>query len=142
MFPMMSLSPGFMPPHSWLKELKPEERGQYLIHLLVTCANHVVTGNLEKAIIALDQLSNLATPDGDTMQRISSYFSGALADRILRTWLGIYKASHSTRIWIVAEEILVRKMYFEFLPFMKVAFVITNQAIIEAMEGEKMVLLI
>ncbi|KAL2535831.1 Scarecrow-like protein 3 [Forsythia ovata] len=139
MFPMMSLSPGFMSPYPWLKELKPEERGLYLIHLLVTCANHVATGSLENANIALDQICNLATPDGDTMQRLASYFSEALADRILRTWPGIYKASRSTRISVVAEEILVRKMFFEFLPFMKVAFVITNQAIIEAMEGEKMV---
>ncbi|KAI3461150.1 hypothetical protein Pfo_017813 [Paulownia fortunei] len=139
MFPMMSLSPGLMSPYPWLKELKPEERGLYLIHLLVTCANHVASGNLENANIALDQISHLASPEGDTMQRIASYFSEALADRILRTWPGVYKAFHSTRISIVAEEILVRKMFCEFLLFMKVAFVISNQAIVEAMEGEKMV---
>ncbi|KAI3450015.1 hypothetical protein Pfo_006680 [Paulownia fortunei] len=139
MFPMMSLSPGLMSPYPWLKDLKPEERGLYLIHLLVTCANHVASGSLENANIALDQISHLSLPDGDTMQRIASYFSEALADRILRTWPGVYKAFRSTRISVVAEEILVRKMFFEFLPFMKVAFVISNQAIIEAMEGEKMV---
>ncbi|KAL0419524.1 UNVERIFIED_CONTAM: Scarecrow-like protein 3 [Sesamum radiatum] len=139
MFPMMSLSPGLTSPYPWLKELKPEERGLYLIHLLVTCANHVASGSLENANIALDQISHLASPDGDTMQRIASYFSEALADRILRTWPGVYKAFRSTKISVVAEEILVKKMFFEFLPFMKVAFVISNQAIIEAMEGEKMV---
>lgn len=139
MFPMMSLSPGFMSPYPWLKELKPEERGLYLIHLLVTCANHVASGSLENANIALDQISHLASPEGDTMQRIAAYFSEALADRILRSWPGVYKAFHSTRVSVVAEEILIRKMFFEFLPFMKVAFVITNQAIVEAMEGEKMV---
>lgn len=139
MFPMMSLSPGFMSPYPWLKELKPEERGLYLIHLLVTCANHVASGSLENANIALDQISHLASPEGDTMQRMAAYFSEALADRILRSWPGVYKAFHSTRVSVVAEEILIRKMFFEFLPFMKVAFVITNQAIVEAMEGEKMV---
>ncbi|XP_075506297.1 scarecrow-like protein 3 [Primulina tabacum] len=139
MFPMMSLSPGLMSPYPWLKDLKPEERGLYLIHLLVTCANHVSTGSLENANIALDQISHLASLDGDTMQRIASYFSEALADRILRTWPGVYKAFRSTRISVVSEEILVKKMFFEFLPFVKVAFVISNQAIVEAMEGEKMV---
>ncbi|KAG8388960.1 hypothetical protein BUALT_Bualt02G0179600 [Buddleja alternifolia] len=139
MFPMISLSPNLMSPYPWLKELKPEERGLYLIHLLVTCANHVASGSLENANIALDQISHLASPDGDTMQRIASYFSEALADKVLRTWPGIYKAFRSTRISVVAEEILVKRMFFEFLPFMKVAFVISNQAIIEAMEGEKMV---
>lgn len=139
MFPTMSLSPGFMSPYPWLKELKPEERGLYLIHLLVTCANHVASGSLENANIALDQISHLASPEGDTMQRIAAYFSEALADRILRSWPGVYKAFHSTRVSVVAEELLIRKMFFEFLPFMKVAYVITNQAIVEAMEGEKMV---
>lgn len=139
MFPIMSLSPGLMSPHPWLKDLKPEERGLYLIHLLVTCANHVASGSLENANIALDQISYLASPDGDTMQRIASYFSEALADRILRAWPGVYKAFRATRFSIVAEEILVNKMFFEFLPFVKVAYVISNQAIIEAMEGEKMV---
>ncbi|CAA3001626.1 scarecrow-like protein 3 [Olea europaea var. sylvestris] len=139
MFPMLSVSPGTMSPYPWLKELKPEERGLYLIHLLVTCANHVATGSLENANIALDEISHLASPDGDTMQRIASYFSEALADRILRTWPGVYKAFRLTQITIYAEQVLVRKMFSKFLPFMKVAFVITNQAIVEAMEGEKMV---
>ncbi|GFQ03104.1 scarecrow-like protein 3 [Phtheirospermum japonicum] len=139
MFPMISLSPGLMSPYPWLKDLKPEDRGLYLIHLLVTCANHVARGSLDHANTALDQISHLASPEGDTMQRIASYFSEALADRILRTWPGIYKAFHSARISTFPEEIIAKRMFFEFLPFTKVAFVITNQAIIEAMEGEKMV---
>lgn len=138
-FPMMSLSPGLGSPYPWLKELKSEERGLYLIHLLLTCATHVATGSLENANIALDQISHLASPDGDTMQRIASYFTQALADRILKTWPGLYKALHSTRLSILSEDILVRKLFFDFFPFLKVAFVIANQAIIEAMEGEKMV---
>ncbi|XP_009627602.1 scarecrow-like protein 3 [Nicotiana tabacum] len=138
-FPMTSLSPSLNSPYHWLKELKSEERGLYLIHLLLTCANHVAAGNLENANIALDQISQLASPKGDTMQRIASYFAEALADRILRSWPGIYKALHSTKLSIVSEDILVKKMFFEYFPFLKVASLITNQAIIEAMEGEKMV---
>lgn len=138
-YPMMSLSPGLNSPYPWLKELKSEERGLYLIHLLLTCANHVAAGSLENANLALDQISHLASPDGDTMQRIASYFTEALADRILKAWPGLYKALHSTRLSMVSEEILVKKLFFEFFPFLKVAFVITNQAIVEAMEGEKMV---
>ncbi|CAK9184358.1 unnamed protein product [Ilex paraguariensis] len=138
-YPMMSLSPGFGSPYPWLKELKSEERGLYLIHLLLTCANHVATGSLDNANIALDQISQIASPNGDTMQRIASYFAAALADRILKTWPGLYKALHSTRISLVSEDILVKKMFFEFFPFLKVAFVMANQAIVESMEGEKMV---
>ncbi|PHT66909.1 Scarecrow-like protein 3 [Capsicum annuum] len=140
-FPVMSLSPGlgFGSSNQWLKELKSEERGLYLIHLLLACASHVASGSLENANISLDHISQLASPSGDTMQRIASYFNEALADRILRSWPGLFKALRSTKLSVVSEEILVRKMFFEIFPFLKVAFVVTNQAIIEAMEGEKMV---
>ncbi|XP_004228489.1 scarecrow-like protein 3 [Solanum lycopersicum] len=142
-FPMMSISPSFVggggSPYQWLKDLKSEDRGLYLIHLLLACANHVANGNLENANIALDQISYLASPNGDTMQRIASYFAESLADRILRSWNGIYKALNSTKLRVVSEDILVKKMFFEYFPFLKVASVIANQAIIEAMEGEKMV---
>ncbi|KAE8653521.1 hypothetical protein Csa_007226 [Cucumis sativus] len=77
--------------------------------------------------------------DGDTMQRIAAYFAEALADRILKTWPGLYKAFNSTKIPMVSEEILVKKLFFDMFPFLKVAFVLTNQAIVEAMEGEKMI---
>ncbi|KAK6925560.1 Transcription factor GRAS [Dillenia turbinata] len=138
-FSMMSLSSSTGSPYPWLRELKSEERGLYLIHLLLTCANHVASGSLENANIALEQISQLASPDGDTMQRIAAYFTEALADRILKAWPGIYKALNTTRISLVSEEILVRKLFFEMFPFLKVAFVVTNLAIVEAMEGEKVV---
>lgn len=137
--PFNSVSPGLGSPYPWLKELKSEDRGLYLIHLLLTCATHVANGSLENANLIFDQISHLASPDGDTMQRIASYFTEALADRILKTWPGLYKALHSTEISLFSEDIVARKMFFEFFPFLKAAFVITNQAIIEAMEGEKMV---
>ncbi|XP_040994745.1 scarecrow-like protein 3 [Juglans microcarpa x Juglans regia] len=139
LFSMMSPPPSLGSPYPWLKELKSEERGLYLIHLLLTCANHVAAGSLENANIALEQISLLASPDGDTMQRMAAYFTEALADRILKAWPGLHKALNSTRISLVSEEILVQKLFFEMFPFLKVAFVLTNQAIIEAMEGEKVV---
>ncbi|KAM5584681.1 scarecrow-like protein 3 [Rosa sericea] len=132
-------SPSLGSPYPWKRELKSEERGLCLIHLLLTCANYVAGGNLENANVALEQISLLASSDGDTMQRIAAYFTEALADRILKAWPGLYKALYSTRISSVSEEFLVRKVFFEMLPFLKVAYVLTNQAIIEAMEEEKMV---
>uniref|UniRef100_A0A6N2L2P5 Uncharacterized protein n=1 Tax=Salix viminalis TaxID=40686 RepID=A0A6N2L2P5_SALVM len=138
----MSVSPSMGSPYPWVRELKSEERGLYLIHLLLTCANHVASGSLENAEIALGQISHLASPDGDTMQRIAAYFAEALARRIVKAWPGIDRALNATQITLVSEEILVRKLFYEMFPFIKVAFVLSNQAIIEAMEGEKMVHLI
>ncbi|CAH9103206.1 unnamed protein product [Cuscuta epithymum] len=137
-FPATSISPGGFG-SSWLGELKPEERGLCLIHLLLTCANQVAAGALENANQVLDQISQLASPDGDTMQRIASYFAEALADRILRTWPGLYKALHSTRLTALSDDLTAKKTLFELFPFLKVAFIVTNQAIMEAMEGEKLV---
>ncbi|XP_039173052.1 scarecrow-like protein 3 isoform X5 [Eucalyptus grandis] len=93
----------------------------------------------DNANICLEQISHHASPDGDTMQRIAAYFTEALADRILKGWPGLHKALNSTKISPVSEEILVKRWFFELCPFLKLAYVITNQAILEAMDGEKMV---
>ncbi|KAM1778410.1 hypothetical protein ACFX12_039910 [Malus domestica] len=134
------LSPGMGSPYSpWLRELKSEERGLCLIQLLYACASHVTSGSIEKSNFWLDQISQLASPDGDSMQRIAAYFTEALADRMLKGWPGLHKALHSTKISSVSEEIIVQRLFFDLCPFLKVAYVVTNQAIVEAMEGEKMV---
>ncbi|GMH11462.1 hypothetical protein Nepgr_013303 [Nepenthes gracilis] len=135
----MPSSQGLGSPHPWVNELKSEERGLYLIHLLLTCANHVANGSLENTNVCLAQISQFATTNGDTMQRIAAYFAEALAHKILKSWPGLYKALQFTRTALVSEEILVRKLFGELFPFLKLALLITNQAIIEAMEGEKMI---
>ena len=137
--PWMQLSPGIGSPYTWFRELGSEERGLCLIRLLQECVVHVATGSLENANLCLEHISHLASPDGDTMQRIAAYFTEALADRMLRGWPGLHRALNSTKITSVSDEILVQKLFFELCPFLKVAYLITNQAIIEAMEGEKVV---
>ncbi|KAG8363680.1 hypothetical protein BUALT_Bualt19G0047600 [Buddleja alternifolia] len=139
MFSLMSLSPGLGSPYPWLREMRSEERGLCLIHLLVACANHVASGSFENANIGLEYISHLASPYGDTMQRIAAYFTEALADRMLKSWPGLHKALNSTKLTSIPEEILVHKLFFEICPFLKLSYVITNQAILEAMEGEKVV---
>lgn len=139
MLSLMSVSPGLGSPPYWLRDMKSEERGLCLIHLLVACANHVSSGNMDNANIGLEYISNLASPNGDTMQRIASYFTQALADRVLKNWPGLHKALNSTNIPSTADEILAHKLFFDFCPFLKLSYVITNQAILDAMEGEMLV---
>ncbi|OWM69161.1 hypothetical protein CDL15_Pgr025348 [Punica granatum] len=140
LFSKMSLPPSLGgSPYPWLRELKSEERGLYLIHLLLACANYVSSGSLSNANVALDQISQLSSMNGDTMQRIAAYFAEALADRIIKSWPGLHRALNSTRVSILSDEMLVKKLFFEMFPFLKAGFVLANQAIIEAMEGEKMV---
>ncbi|KAK9058056.1 hypothetical protein SSX86_022896 [Deinandra increscens subsp. villosa] len=140
LFSLMSLSPGGIgSPYPWLREMESEERGLYLIQLLIACANHVAAGNIQNANNGLEQINHLASPDGDTMQRIATYFTEALANRMLKGWPGLYKAINSTRITSVADQVLVKRLFFDLCPFLRLSYLITNQAIVEAMEGEKMV---
>ncbi|CAK9175100.1 unnamed protein product [Ilex paraguariensis] len=136
---MMSLSPGLGSPHPWIKEMKSEQRGFCLINLLAACADHVANGNVENANICLEHISHLVSPDGDSMQRIAAYFTEALADRMLKGWPGLHRALNSTKGSSVSDEIMVQKIFFKLFPFLKLAYVITNLAILEAMEGEKVV---
>lgn len=139
-FSLMSLSPGIGSPYTFLREMKSDERGMWLFNLLTTCARCVAAGNLENASMGLEQISLLASPDGDIVQRIVAYFTEALADRVLKCWRpGLHKALNSTKIIPIGEILVAQKLFFEYCPFLRLSYVITNQAILEAMEGEKVV---
>ncbi|ERN05080.1 hypothetical protein AMTRI_Chr01g131510 [Amborella trichopoda] len=137
-FSLMSISPGLGSPYAWLRKLKSEERGLCLIQLLLSCATHVATGSIDNANLCLDHISLLASPDGDSMQRVSAYFTEALAARALKVaWPGLYKALHATNLPQPLPH--ARRLFFDLCPFLKLAFLLANQAILEAMEGEKMI---
>ncbi|KAI4302497.1 hypothetical protein MLD38_038233 [Melastoma candidum] len=138
-FTQMSLSSGIGSSYPSSRELKSEERGLSLIQLLVNCANHVACGDVNASNMYLDRISHLASPDGDSMQRIAAYFSHALALRILKPWTGVDKALNSTRINSVLEGILVGRLFFDLCPFLKLLYLVMNQAIIEALEREMVV---
>ena len=74
----------------WLaRELRSDERGLCLIHLLLNCAAAVGAGRLDAANAALEHIASLASPDGDAMQRVAAAFAEALARRALRAWPGL-----------------------------------------------------
>ncbi|CAL9207059.1 unnamed protein product [Musa hybrid cultivar] len=137
----LSLSPPSLSPHSpWVRELKSDERGLCLIHLLLDCANRVASGgSLDPANAALEQIALLAAPDGDAMQRIASHFAEALARRAIRSWPGLCHALDSARVLPLAEAAVARRHFLDLCPFLRLSFVVTNQAIMEAMEGERVV---
>ncbi|XP_027158097.1 scarecrow-like protein 3 [Coffea eugenioides] len=139
-FFLMSLSPSIGSPYTLLREMKSDERGMWLFGFLTACARCVAAGSLDSASSGLEQISLLASPDGDIVQRIVAYFTEALADRVLKGWRpGLHKALNSTKLTCAAEIILAQKLFFEYCPFLRLSYVITNQAILETMEGEKVV---
>ncbi|KAK1318203.1 Scarecrow-like protein 3 [Acorus calamus] len=123
--------------------MRPEDRGVYLIQLLNRCARDVSLGALDGANACLDCISLLASPDGDAIQRVSSYFTQALASRVLRrSFPGVFRAlthSSSATSPTAAESLLVRRHYFDLCPFLKLSFLAANQSILDAMEGERVV---
>ena len=132
-------SPGLGSPYPWLRSPQSEEGGLQLIELLGECASHVTARCLQSVNTRLEHISYLASPKGTAIQRIASYFIEAFADRMLKGFTGLHKALNSTKISSVSEEILVQKLFYEHCPFLKFAYLITNRAIMEAMEGEKVV---
>jgi len=89
----MPLHPAAAPTPPWLlRELRSDERGLCLIHLLLNCAAAAAAGRLDAANAALEHIASLAAPDGDAMQRVAAAFAEALARRALRAWPGLCRA--------------------------------------------------
>ncbi|RZB93347.1 Scarecrow-like protein 3 [Glycine soja] len=109
----------------------------HLINLLNDCVRLTELGNFNDAYIALYHLSQLASSDGDSMQRVATYFIEALAYcQVVKNLSGVPKVLHLVKTLSTPEQQLVKKLFFDFYPFIKIAHTITNQAIIEAMKGE------
>ncbi|CAK9260175.1 unnamed protein product [Sphagnum jensenii] len=128
--------------HLWLQELRSEERGLYLIQLLLACANAVANNNMEYTNVFLEQLTLLASLTGDPMQRVATYFMEGLATRITKSWPGVYRALNSTQLPSIMDMLSARQVFFSVCPYLKFSFLTVNQAILDAMEGEKVVHLI
>ncbi|EFJ05873.1 hypothetical protein SELMODRAFT_23095, partial [Selaginella moellendorffii] len=116
-----------------------EERGLRLIHLLYLCANAVASNDLQHANLFMEQLSGLASLTGDPMQRVATYFLEGLAARVTKSWPGLYKALYSTRLSSDSDIAAARHILFSVSPYLKFGYLTANQAILDAMQGEKVV---
>ncbi|KAH0469064.1 hypothetical protein IEQ34_002296 [Dendrobium chrysotoxum] len=128
---LMSMSPTTItsPYAPFFRDLNADERGLFLIHLLLNCATHVAAGNIAQANTFLEHISLLSSPDGDTMQRIASYFTEALAARLLRSWPGLYRALNPILPDTAAASNHGRRLFLDLFPFLRLSFLISNQAI-------------
>ncbi|TKY67931.1 Scarecrow protein 3 [Spatholobus suberectus] len=114
-----------------------ERKGIRLVHLLKHCAKLTESGNYFDADIALYRLSSLASPDGDSLQRVATHFSEALACcQVAKNLRGVPKVLRLVKTLSTPEQQLVKQLFFDFYPFLNIAYTITNRTIIEAMEGE------
>ncbi|RLM69940.1 hypothetical protein C2845_PM17G01430 [Panicum miliaceum] len=126
---------------SWVQELSHDQQGVRLIGLLYQCAAEVAAGAFDRANYCLEQITQLASLDAPhTLQRLATVFADALARKLLNLVPGLSRALLSTANSTEAHLIpAARRHLFDMLPFMKLAYLTTNHAILEAMEGEKFV---
>ncbi|KAL6641922.1 hypothetical protein ACP70R_020103 [Stipagrostis hirtigluma subsp. patula] len=126
---------------SWVQELSQDQQSVRLVGLLYQCAAEVAAGAIDRANFYLEQITQLASLDAPhTLQRLAAVFADALARKLLNLVPGLSRALLSTANSAEAHLIpAARRHLFDMLPFMKLAYLTTNHAILEAMEGEKFV---
>ncbi|XP_054817061.1 GRAS family protein TF80-like [Prosopis cineraria] len=135
----LSVSPSIDSPRQDLKDMNVEERALYLVHLLKTCARHTEDGQFKKASAGLECIASVAAPDGDPMQRLATYFLDGLAYRLVKNIRGVPEALNLSNPLSTLAQQYARKLFFEFCPFLKFSYLISNQTIVEAMEGEQVI---
>ncbi|KAL5582089.1 hypothetical protein UlMin_014531 [Ulmus minor] len=114
-----------------LKALKSEERGIFLIQNLFTCAKHAASGNLHHADACLNQIAQLSSINGDSIQRLSARFASALAVRLVKRWPGLYKALNRSQTGPKPE--LNRATTPPFLPCFSFAYAIIARNLVHSM---------
>lgn len=122
-----------------MRELRWDSQSLNPISLLIECAKCVASGSIKNADIGLEYISQISSPDGNAVQRMVTYFSEALGYRIVKHLPGVYKAINPSKTSLSPEDILVQKYFYELCPFLKFSYLITNQAIVEAMAKEEVV---
>ncbi|XP_028789892.1 scarecrow-like protein 3 [Neltuma alba] len=117
--------------------MKVECRGLYLPRLLATCAKYTENRDFHNASTALENIASVASPNGDSMQRVATYLNKGLAYRLVKNIRGVPEALHLSNPLPTSVQQYARKLFFEFCPFLKFSYLITNQAILETMKREQ-----
>ncbi|PSS30535.1 Scarecrow-like protein [Actinidia chinensis var. chinensis] len=121
-----------------LEALNLEEIGIKLIQLLLTCTNHVSSGNLHRADVCLRQISSLASISGNSMQRLATRFASALAVRLVKRWQGLYKALNRAEPES-SEMDRDQSTFAQAFPYLGLAYAIITRTLIQTMSEEHII---
>ncbi|KAG2562088.1 hypothetical protein PVAP13_8KG121100 [Panicum virgatum] len=124
-----------------------QDSGLQLVHLLLACADFVSKGDQPSALRHLHLLRRVASPLGDSMQRVASYFADALAARLSLSSNPSSSSSSGAatpRGTGVApytfppspDTLKIYQILYQACPYVKFAHFTANQAIFEAFHGE------
>ncbi|KAL2610383.1 hypothetical protein R1flu_028956 [Riccia fluitans] len=143
-FPNCDPSGGFqsqLVPESVIRS-EEDLNGVRLVHLLLAGAEATASMNADLATAILTQLRELASPSGNTMQRVAACFCEGLHYRIqgLRSAdIGNSLRSSSVEYQNVNDSLDAFQVLHEVSPYIKFGHFTANQAILESFEGEKRV---
>jgi len=125
-----------------VNEDEQEDNGVQLVHSLLACAEAVQHGDLVRAEETVRHIQLLASPPGP-MGKVAAHFIEALTRRI---YGGTSSSQDSSSCNVVVGyesnkylSELLHFQYYETCPYLKFAHFTSNQAILEAFEGEKRV---
>nr|CAB3491593.1 unnamed protein product [Digitaria exilis] len=130
-----------------------QDSGLQLVHLLLACADFVSKGDQPSALRHLHLLRRVASPLGDSMQRVASYFADALAARLSlsssnpssssTTSSGAATPRGGTGSGVAPytfppspDTLKIYQILYQACPYIKFAHFTANQAIFEAFHGE------
>ncbi|KAF8652297.1 hypothetical protein HU200_062856 [Digitaria exilis] len=129
-----------------------QDSGLQLVHLLLACADFVSKGDQPSALRHLHLLRRVASPLGDSMQRVASYFADALAAAfplLLQPFLlllHLIRHRYATRrhrlrrrslhVPTSPDTLKIYQILYQACPYIKFAHFTANQAIFEAFHGE------
>ncbi|KAG6529347.1 GRAS family protein RAM1-like [Zingiber officinale] len=116
------------------------DSGLQLVHLLLACAEAIAKDDLVSGRRYLHHLKRVVSPLGDSMQRVASCFTDALAARLSPTSSSLPSPSgYGGRCIKPPHPVEVLKIYqiiYQACPYIKFAHFTANQAIFEAFESE------
>uniref|UniRef100_M8BAT7 Uncharacterized protein n=1 Tax=Aegilops tauschii TaxID=37682 RepID=M8BAT7_AEGTA len=119
--------------------MQEQDSGLQLVHLLLACADFVSKGDQPSALRHLHLLRRVASPLGDSMQRVASYFADALATRLSvssGTAISPRGAGAPYPFPPSPDTLKIYQILYQACPYIKFAHFTANQAIFEAFHGE------
>lgn len=114
-----------------------ENQGLELVSLLTSCAESISSGDHGAINFFLSRLGELASPRGTPIQRVSAYFTEALALRAVRLWPQVFSISPPREITdqIEDDDSVALRLLDQVSPLQKFLHFTLNESLLRASQG-------
>ncbi|KAF1897219.1 hypothetical protein Lal_00034922 [Lupinus albus] len=120
------------------------DKGLDLVHMLLACAEAVSCRDIQQAELLLGKLWALATPSGDSLQRVSYFFAVGLKCRLSLFSHNVFTNGSLTTSTIAMDVPLISRedkleafqLLYQATPYMAFGFMAANETICQASQGK------